>query len=77
MAENMPEILKIRPTVPPEAPSATPSARTKNSLKFATDAVLFAGGTGTGAFGAFPRWIADFSGSNQAKMIEDIPVTKN
>lgn len=66
--------LKIRPTLPPEAPSATPSARAKSST---ADTVPFTGGTGAGAFGAFPRWIADLLGSTKAKMIDEIPVTRN
>lgn len=69
--------LKIRPIVPPEPAPAIPSARAKNSLTSAADTVPFAGGTGTGAFGALPRWIADLSGSNKAKMTDDIPVTRN
>ena len=72
-----PAYLKIRPMAPPEAPTATPSTRARSLLTSTADTVPFAGGTGTGAFGAFPRWIADLSGSNRAKMIDDIPVTKN
>jgi hypothetical protein len=69
--------LKMRPTLPPEAPLATPSARAKSSLTSTTDTVPFTGGTGVGAFGAFPRWIADLLGSTKAKTIDDIPVTRN
>ena len=47
--------LKIRPILPPEAPPTAPSARTKSSLTSTADIVPFAGSTGTGAFGAFPR----------------------
>ena len=63
--------------LPPEAPSATSSARANNSLAPTADTVPFVGGIGTGPFGAVPWWIADLSGSNKAKIIDDIPVTRN
>lgn len=47
--------LKIRPTLPPEAPPATPSARAKSPFISTVDTVPFVGGIGAGAFGAFPR----------------------
>ena len=69
--------LNIRAILPPEPPSTTPSARARNSLTPTADIVSFVEGTGAGPFGAFPRWIADLSGSNMANIIDDIPVTRN